>query len=236
MAEGIFLTFFCALAFAATHYLVPRLNFLSAVPRSRWLSMSGGVAVAYVFMHLLPELAEHERSLAEQGHPSEILVYALAMVGLAVFYGLEQYVQSAKRSAARAGQEAFWIHLGAFALYNILIGYFLLHREEVGIISLGIYFIAMALHFVTNDFGMHQHHRHLYDTKGRWLLAGSVLFGWLLGVAVELPETLLISAFSFLAGGVVLNVLKEELPEERQSSFIAFAGGLAVYGALLSIL
>ncbi|KFB08957.1 membrane protein [Nitratireductor basaltis] len=236
MTEATILTFACALAFAATHYLVPKLHFLSAVPRSRWLSLSGGVAVAYVFMHLLPELAEHERALAKEGHPSEILVYALAMSGLAVFYGLEQYVQTAKRSESRIESEAFWIHLGAFALYNVLIGYFLLHREEVGIASLAMYFVAMALHFVTNDFGMHQQHRSLYDNKGRWVLALAVLSGWLLGQLVELPEIWLIATFSFLAGSVVLNVLKEELPEERQSSFLAFAGGLALYATLLAAL
>lgn len=38
---------------------------------------------------------------------------------------------------------------------------------------------------------------------------------------------------AFLAGGVVLNVLKEELPEERESRFWAFAIGTALYAALL---
>jgi hypothetical protein len=36
-----------------------------------------------------------------------------------------------------------------------------------------------------------------------------------------------------MAGGVILNVLKEELPEERQSKFWAFALGAAIYAALL---
>jgi hypothetical protein len=39
--------------------------------------------------------------------------------------------------------------------------------------------------------------------------------------------------FAFVAGGVILNVLKEELPEERQSKFWAFALGAAIYAALL---
>ena len=37
--------------------------------------------------------------------------------------------------------------------------------------------------------------------------------------------------FAFLAGGVVLNVLKKELPEERESRFLLFALGLAAYAA-----
>lgn len=43
----------------------------------------------------------------------------------------------------------------------------------------------------------------------------------------------LAALFAFLAGGVILNVLKEELPEERESRFSAFAGGALLYAALL---
>ena len=39
--------------------------------------------------------------------------------------------------------------------------------------------------------------------------------------------------FAFLAGGIVLNVLKEELPRERKSRFWAFALGTVAYAALL---
>ncbi len=38
---------------------------------------------------------------------------------------------------------------------------------------------------------------------------------------------------AFLGGGVVLNVLKEEVPSERQSRFWAFAPGAVGYAALL---
>ncbi len=41
--------------------------------------------------------------------------------------------------------------------------------------------------------------------------------------------------FAFLTGCIVLNVLKEELPEERESSLWAFATGAAVYAVLLLI-
>ena len=41
--------------------------------------------------------------------------------------------------------------------------------------------------------------------------------------------------FGFLAGGVVMNVLKEGLPDERESSFRAFALGAAAYAAVLLV-
>ena len=42
-----------------------------------------------------------------------------------------------------------------------------------------------------------------------------------------------VPVFAFLAGGVVLNVLKEELPAERDSNFAAFAVGATVFAGLL---
>lgn len=38
---------------------------------------------------------------------------------------------------------------------------------------------------------------------------------------------------AFLSGGVILNVLKEELPEERESRFWPFFLGAAGYAAVL---
>ncbi len=242
MSPLLLSTLVCALALAAVHLVTPMLTFVQAVPRSRWLSLAGGVAVAYVFMHLLPDLSQHERTLREGAGRSGAIVYALAMAGLVAFYGLERLVrQSRERMRQEGGRDraesgAFWLHIGSFATYNLLIGYLLLHREESGWVSLMLYFTAMALHFFTNDFGLHQDHQELYDRRGRWLLAGAALLGWGLGATVDLPEQGLIALFSFLSGAVVLNVLKEELPEERKSRFLPFFLGVAGYGALLAVI
>lgn len=87
-----------------------------------------------------------------------------------------------------------------------------------------------------NDYGLRELHQQDYDRVGRWVLAGAVIVGWLIGLLTELPETLIAAAFSFLAGSIVLNVLKEELPEERESRFWAFALGAAGYTLLLLLI
>ena len=94
----------------------------------------------------------------------------------------------------------------------------------------------MALHFLASDFGLRQDYAQVYDHTARWLLAAGVLGGWLLGRLTRLPEAAVGLLFAFLAGGVVLNVLKEELPEERQSHFGAFALGASGYAAILLLL
>jgi hypothetical protein len=254
-----------ALLLALIHVFGGRLRFLRVMPRSRWLSGASGVSVAYVFVHVLPDLADAQESVrrAAAGTAAAFLehhVYLLALVGMMAFYGLERL---AKRSRARAAGQpggdgsaeavgpaadglvlaaqrrtatspgVFWIHAVSFAVYNALIGYLLLHREVPGVLSLSTFFAAMATHFLVNDYGLREDHKGRYDRYGRWLLAAAVLVGWCVGASVEVHKAAVGMLFGFLAGGVVLNVLKEELPEERQSNFFAFAGGAIGYTALL---
>ncbi|MDP8994876.1 MAG: hypothetical protein M3N07_07855 [Pseudomonadota bacterium] len=231
-----------AAAFFLLHLGSSRLDFLAALPRSIWLSAAGGVSVAYVFVHLLPELALHQRSFRGAG-PEGLLaalerhVYLVALAGLACFYGLERLARCSGRprdmEARRWGDRVFWIHLGAFALYNLLVGYLLVHRDEQDIGGLLFFAVALGLHFVVNDQGLRQHHGRLYDRSGRWVLAAAPVLGWGLGLAFPVSPMLLAGLFAFLAGGIVLNVLKEELPEDRESRFWPFAAGAAAYAWLM---
>ena len=113
----------------------------------------------------------------------------------------------------------FWLHIASFAVYNALIGYLLMHREEPDMDNLFLYSLAMALHFVVNDFGLRENHKHIYDHIGRWILAAAVIVGWVIGSGTEIGEAAIAVLFAFIAGGIVLNILKEELPEERESRF-----------------
>lgn len=245
MGSQILLSSLIAAAFALVHVFGGRLNVLRVTPRSVWLSAAGGVSVAYVFVHLLPELAEHQETLGEAVSSAGTIFdlkrhsYLLALVGLATFYGLDRLARQSARCEHNAGGErrpsagVFWIHLASFAFYNLLIGYLLLHREDADQRGLIIYGVAMALHFVVNDQGLRDQHGGSYDHVGRWLLAAAPLAGWTLGLLTTIPPAVVAALFAFLAGGVVLNVLKEELPEDRESKFWAFAAGSAAYAALL---
>lgn len=84
--------------FVLVHLSIERMKFLAGTPRSRWLSVAGGVSVAHVFLHLLPELSEGQRIVAERFGAlrlAEHHVYLIAMAGLVLFYGLERLASRA---------------------------------------------------------------------------------------------------------------------------------------------
>ncbi len=231
-----------ALGLAIVHLVAGKLRFLEGTPRSIWLSGAGGVSVAYVFIHILPDLASAQDKFREQTTGwlthIELHTWLIALTGLAVFYGLERLVRQHQRrrrenTSVSTGTGVFWIHTISFAVYNLLFGYLLLHRENPGLSSLVVYGIAIAFHFIVNDYGLRQDHQEKYDGIVRWILAAAVVAGWVVGTTVTLHELGTAATFAFLAGGIVLNVMKEELPEERESRFSAFACGLAAYAAVL---
>jgi zinc transporter ZupT len=234
---------------AVVHVGASRLRLLQAQPRSVWLSAGGGIAVAYVFMHLLPELSEHQGVLAASAPAGlsglEQHVYLVALLGLGVFYGLENLTLKDRRRRTRpdgragdvtTGAGTFWLSITTFGIYNALIGYLLMEQLRTGASNLYLFTAAMGLHFLVNDFGLQQHHRERYRRLGRWILAAAVLAGSAVAPWLQVPRPLVSVVVAFLAGGLILNVMKEELPTERESRYAAFALGAAGYAALLILL
>lgn len=238
----IALSLIFAIGFTFIHLFSKSMTFIKDTPRSRFLSIAGGIAVSYVFIHLLPDLNKHQHIIEKAGgsgifHLLENHVYLIALLGLTIFYGLEKMVKNSKKenNMDKVDPGIFWIHISSFFVYNALIGYLLIREEYNGYWGMFFYFLALAVHFITNDHSLRKNHEAVYDRYGRWLLAAAILFGWVVGLFVELEEIYISLLTAFLAGGIILNVLKEELPEERKSSFFSFFLGVFCYSALLML-
>jgi predicted anti-sigma-YlaC factor YlaD len=92
----------------------------------------------------------------------------------------------------------------------------------------------MSLHLLTSDFGLRLDYSTAYDRVARWVFSAALIAGAALGAVWAVPGWVLGGLFAFLAGGVALNVMKEELPEERRSRMLPFVIGAAGYAALLA--
>ena len=242
-------TLLFVIGLALVHIFAGKLRFLEGIPRSIWLSIAGGISVAYVFIHIFPELEAAQKTISSNENLGlkfvEYHAYLLALAGLVFFYGLERIVKQSQIEEGKTpgngggetttGMGIFWLHISSFAVFNFLIGYLIVHREENDLRGLIFFFTAMAFYFLVNDFGLRRDHKDTYEKIGRWVLSAAVFIGWSIGLMLELSDAALALLFAFLAGGVILNILKEELPEERQSYFWAFAAGVIIYTFLLLI-
>lgn len=232
-----------AMCLGLVHIFASRTQWLTKIPQRWWISIAGGVSIAYIFLDILPELSHAQEEIQHSAIGMigylERHVYLLALLGLALFYGLEKLaLRSRSHQHENHGEDCthpgvFWIHIISFGIYNGILGYLLRESENHGLTNCLILFFALALHFVVNDVGLREHHKHMYDRIGRWLLAGAIVFGWALGEAFHLDEAEIAAIWALVAGGIILNVLKEELPEEQESHFGMFFTGAALYAVVL---
>ncbi len=213
--------------------------------RRRTISAAAGVSVAYIFLDVLPELgAQHLSFLKAAGGDqlpyAEHRIYILALISFIILYGLEHMVLSSRKRRRdvieKGGSDAiYWLHLTGFTAYSAMIGYLLIERAERGSAALIVYCLAMAIHFLIVDHSMREEHGPVYDRSGHWILAVSVLTGWLIGISVPLSELTFARLFAVLAGGVVITSLKSELPDDREGKFWPFCLGAFIYAMLLII-
>jgi hypothetical protein len=211
-----------------------------------WVSAAAGVSVAYIFIDVLPELGARQEAFLGTIAGRVLLFpqfrgYLAALAGFVVFYGLERMVLAARTEALDLGhrhgegERTFRLHLAGFAAYSALIGYLLVERAEEGSLSLSLYALAMALHFFVTDHSLAKEHGARYLAVGRWVLAAAVLIGWVIGLLAPLPVGVMVVLFGFIAGGVVINSVKGELPEEGEGRFWPFFIGAAGYALLLML-
>ncbi|WP_254863706.1 hypothetical protein [Halovivax gelatinilyticus] len=233
-----------SLALLALVHLIPRFLPRPVATRPTLLSFAGGVSLVYAFVHLFPDLDERREAIDGVDVIAFTLaaehVYAVAFVGLAAFYGLERLAtvtrshEFARDLGPVSDAPVFWVHVAGFAVYNAVVGYALV-QGETGADNTALFAVAMALHLFGNDEAMATHHRELYATYGEWILAGAVLVGGAVGIAMTLDPATYTVALGLLTGGIVFNAIKDELPRTRESRYWAFAAGALGYGTVLAL-
>jgi len=244
------------LVLAGLHLAAPKIRKLPFVPERATGSFAGGLAVAYVFLHLLPEIAAGNeaigQALADVVKPTPLMelgIFLVALAGFTIFYALERLAaRTAPRTLVTAGPGdtpqdrspssglVYRAHLGSFLIYNALITYTMALRLRTGILFAVLFTIAMGLHFVLTDRGLEEHYPDRFGPAGRLALAGALGVGWIADAVLAPTSTLLVALLTALLGGsILLNVFKEEVPSGRRSSFPWFLAGLVVYSALLAV-
>ena len=212
-----------------------------------WVSFSAGVSIAYVIMHLLPEFAIFQAKLPQYDVPVwldailDFRVYIMSLIGLLVYAGLERLIHYSHVDDSEAGSQnhlsrkMIRFHVTGYFLYNVLIGYMVVYTAESGVWAAMLFMIAMGLHFFVMTHGLHVTYREHYQRHLQWILAFGVVLGWLAGVGLELPKNIKIILFSFLAGGIIVNTIREEMPSGRDNRFWPFLVGAISYSILLII-
>lgn len=221
-----------ALILATCHVFAPQIRRVLEKREGVVASFGGGLAVAYVFLHLLPELEAGHAFLGR-------IIFFVALASFVVFYGLEDFISvrlrgQSERNTLRWG---FTLKLVNLWVYNWLIVYGLPEQYiKTGMMGAVPIALAFVLHLIHKDYKLGEEYPPPFNTWGRFVLAVAPIAGWVTALVARSHEEAITDIFVALLAGVTLySVFKEELPTHEESRFSFFFLGAIVFLAVALI-
>jgi len=229
-----------ALALALVHVALPLLRpRLAARPRSKWLSVAGGIAVAFTTLHDFPSIASsthrHGPEATAGLQKLHEHIYLAALTGFVVYYALGRLPASVRREHATRVSPHAGVAVVANVLLNGSIGLVLAGHVRDWI-DLTLFAVAMTGTVVVLDSDLQSANGRLWDRSMRWIASASLLAGWDAGALGSAPEPFVASTRAFIVGAVSISVFRAEMRDDAEASVPAFTIAVAVFTGLCVVL
>ena len=223
------LTTLVAIIFAAIHYWSRPLHKWLYASEKIAISFGGGMAITYVFLHLLPELEKGDVSLGQ------FSIHIVTLIGFLLFYSAQHWIWSqTKDDSQKHHRRAFWLQMIFVSSYNFLLIYSIPEQFEQSIPFAFIYILAMSLHLLSTDYHLSERYHQLFKHQGRFVLMAAITCGLVTDLWAEAANrTFSNTLTALLAGFLMFNIFKEEIPDHKDTRFFWFICGVVVYILLL---
>ena len=228
------------LVIAGCHWFAVLLADQSDSQQQRWASLGGGAGLAYVFVHLLPELASGGSELSEQigmlpyapTHLVEALLFFVALLGVLVIFSIDVL---AERQASLASISS-WLHLSCFAALNYLYAYSLPSLISTGLIYGILFTVAIGSHVLLSDRFSVIHHPKRFRQRNRWIGSSALVLGLVNAYLLHpISDLMLAFASALIGGGLLITVMYEELYAANSTRLLWFMPGSSGMAIRLTI-
>jgi hypothetical protein len=220
-------TLLAAIAIALACVVVAEPRLLGRTWPPSLLAAGAGIGIAYVVVHLLPEIAvgaEGVRRSTEGRLPyAELHAYLLVLIGI-----IGTLVLRAAQSGLHGMAPHPRVRIVQPALSALIVGYLLAVRDNTDIGPILLFTLAIGLHVALNAHGLAVK---LKSPQGGTVLAAAIAVGYVAGLGWEAPPVVVAGLLSLLAGGVMTRTIHEILDEE--SHLVALTIGASFEAALL---
>jgi hypothetical protein len=226
-------------ALALVHLTIGRWRFLRGPNAPTWLSISAGTALAYVFAYLLPKLGTIQTKLAGAGTVHTLLrnhAYLLALVGLLTYFFLLWSIERQSARPRKTFRRIIALQIIGYSFYSLQLGYLATELPVPGFASYFLVAAVLGLHLMGIDHYLHDWHPQAYDGLLRYFFIAALIGGWVGGILTDWLETAVMYSSTFVAGGIIITAIREELPgseDGRPGAF--FAAVLVACAAILTV-
>jgi len=215
-------------------YLFPR----DRVPSQKWFSFSSGIAITYFFLYLLPSLNQRQDTLRidwlNLSLPSEI--YFVSLIGFTLFYGTMRFIRLSFFQDTRTEKYfSYYLQIGLLTGYMFFSAYVVTASFDSVVTKL-FYATALGIHFLAVGNDLYLRYGDKFIKRGRYFITVGILCGGIFSYYVDLMSHVETIIFAFVAGAMILNIVKYKLPTDRELVYPVFIATVIIYSFILIIL
>jgi len=209
-----------------------------------FLDITAGIAVAYVFVDILPHLAASQNKMEVPAirriAPDALVIYLIVLGGFCFYLAAELALTESRKTTAGHNPSlrgAPWlasIMAGSIWVYGIFVGYSFTEYAEVSYEPIFLSAGAIAAHMIGLHHVFWSKNPGMYTTQFRLLYSAGPLLGCFLGLTTDIPDALFACGFAWLAGGLISSAMSQELPRVKNRRQLAyFLLGVLVFTVLI---
>ena len=195
--------------------------------KMKFISVSAGVSISYIFLILLPEIYFQSGAMKI----NKLLFLAL-LFGFGVFHIIEKYIRQNFTGPALRKEHRI-VHSSTSFVYFFVVGFLLVKLSEAaGNLSAILLFIPIMLHIVIDSLPR----RHTKKHHLRALSASSPFLGAILASAIDIGNFGNVILLGIVGGALLYTVVRESLPREREGKPMYFIIGSLLFTILILLL
>ncbi|NOQ15782.1 MAG: hypothetical protein GQ581_01850 [Methyloprofundus sp.] len=231
------------LVLAGVHILCGKDSWWHFFEAHGWVSFSAGASVAYVFIHVFPDISILQQQLS--GIPSHHYsgqffnqpLYITALAGICLPYLLDtlemRYAEHDKQCDRQVHLSIFGIRKLLYTFYNMMLAYMIVNRHTEGVLSMKIIVLVVAMHFIVLNANFKETYHDLFKKYIRWFAVLGLVLGGVLAKAVIIPSFVLAYLFALIGGVITYTALKQELPKTNHRAPFHFLAGIICFTLLI---
>ncbi|WP_160152547.1 hypothetical protein [Microbulbifer sp. ALW1] len=206
------------------------------------LSVSAGIGITYVFLGLLPKLAEVQASLKVSEDstsilPVELHAYLGALAGFIIFLLIinKGFFEDININQRRVSFGEILI-FAVFGVYYAQIGFSLGDWPSEIVTGYFGLVAALAMHFVGINYHLWKRYPRRYPIFLRWFFCLCLLLGWVTAISTEQLTGIVKLSTMFVAGGIIITATREEIPSSKDAHILYFLASVIITTAFILLL
>ena len=188
------------------------------------VSFSAGVAIAYIVLHLLPEISSNALIDGRK-------LFLFALLGFVSLNLIEQFIYKEMGKLRNLSSYHRGVHVAYFFIYNFLIGAVLVVFAAKGLKQTLLFFVPFLLYIIAE---MLPQEFAFKSSISKIFYSMAPVFGAIAGIySIDFLASIFGELISFITGTLLYIVIRESLPSDRAEKPVYFIIGVLLYTAII---